>query len=187
MPGDEVAPGTGADQQVGAPSGGVTGSPDATPWVVRSEEHARVAFPTRVRSRVRLVKEVVTEEVTQTFTVRREVLHVEELPGDEPGADLAWDQPLTDDVSERDFEIVLHAEQVVASTVVVPVERIRVNHHVVASDVLVSTDIHREQIEVDHDLSAVPAAGGTPAASGAYDDQTGVAEGPARTSKEEPA
>jgi stress response protein YsnF len=171
-------------------SGGLTGTPDATSGtasVVRSEERARVAFPTRIRGRVRLVKHVVTEEVTQTFTLRREELRIEEDPGDEPGAELSWTYQIPGDPSQDDFDIVLHAEQVTASTVVVPVERIRVSHHVVESAVLVSTDIRREQIEVDHDLSAVPTAGDRPAPDGAYDDQTGAADGGTRTSKEEQA
>ena len=47
MPGEGTTPGPDADQQVGARAAGATEDPDATPWVVRSEEHARVAFPTR--------------------------------------------------------------------------------------------------------------------------------------------
>jgi len=142
--------GQGADRPVGTLPGGTTGEAGDTASVVRSEERARVAFPVRVRSRVRLVKRVVTEEVTHTFTLRREVLRVEEEPADGADAELAWDAPLGDGQAADDFEIVLHAEQLVTSTTVVPVERVRVSTRVVTSDVLVSTDLRREQVAVEH-------------------------------------
>ena len=155
------------------------------PWLMRSEERARVAFPVRVRGRVRLTKRVVTEEVTHTFTLRHEELVVEELPGDEPGAEPSWDSPLPEQGEEL-FEVVLHAEQLVPTTVVVPVERIRVATRVVSTDVVVSTDLLREQVEVQQQ-----APGTTTAAAGArgdaQQDETGAREGGARTIKEEHA
>ena len=154
-----------------------------SPWLVRSEERARVAFPVRVRGRVRLTKRVVTEEVTQTFTLRREVLEVEELPGDEPGADPSWDSEIRE--ADEPFDIVLHAEQLVPTTVVVPVERIRVVTRVVSTDVLVSADLLREQVRVEQE-GRVPTTTATSApAGGAHDDQTGADDGGARTTKEE--
>jgi len=153
------------------------------PWVVRSEERARVAFPVRVRGRVRLTKRVVTEEVTHTFTLRREELVVEELPGDEPGAEPSWDSTLPEQGEEL-FEVVLHAEQVVPTTVVVPVERIRVGTRVVSTDVVVSADLLRERVGVEqHAPDATTTA--RSAWGGAQQEQTGAPDGGARTTKEE--
>lgn len=153
------------------------------PWLVRSEERARVALPLRVRGRVRLTKRVVTEEVTHTFTLRHEVLHVEELPGDEPGTEPSWDGQLSDEALEP-FDIVLHAEQVVPSVVVVPVERIRVGTRVVSTDVLVSADLLREQVGVEQEVVGTTTTSRR-AAGDAQDEQTGAHDGGARPTKEE--
>lgn len=156
-----------------------------SPWLVRSEERARVAFPVRVRGRVRLTKRVVTEEVTQTFILRREVLDVEELPGDDPGTEPSWTTALAEEPAEP-FDIVLHAEQVVPSTVVVPVERIRVVKRVVSTDALVSADLLREQVAVEQEGRVPTTTARSAPAGGAHDDQTGADDGGARTTKEEP-
>ena len=153
------------------------------PWLVRSEERARVAFPVRVRGRVRLTKRVVTEEVTHTFTLRREELVVEELPGDEPGSEPSLDSPLAEQGEEL-FEVVLHAEQVVPTTVVVPIERIRVGTRVVSSDVVVSADLLREQVGVEQHAPRTTTTAGS-AWGDAPDEQTGAPDGGARTTKEE--
>ncbi|SEP71397.1 DUF2382 domain-containing protein [Microlunatus flavus] len=155
--------------------------------VVRSEERARVAFPVRVRGRVRLRKRVVTEEVTQTFTVRREVLEVEELPGDEPGTEPSREsQIVSTDPDDDGFDIVLHAEQVVPTIEVVPVERIRVRTRVVATDVIVSADLLREQVEVSTtSTDARTPTTATPGAAGAQHDEAGADDGGTRTTKEE--
>jgi stress response protein YsnF len=134
-------------------------------WSVLSTERARVAFPVRVRGRVRLTKRVVTEEVTHTFTLRREVLEVEELPGDEPGTPPSWTDVVPDEVGEP-FEVVLHAEQLVPTTVVVPVERVRVGVRVVSTDVLVTTELQTEQVRVEQQRTPINESRGT-AAGGA--------------------
>ncbi|SDV02871.1 protein of unknown function [Microlunatus sagamiharensis] len=153
------------------------------PWVVRSEERARVAFPVRVRGRVRLTKRVVTEEVTRTFTLRREELVVEELPGDEPGVEPSWDSTLPEQDEEL-FEVVLHAEQLVPTTVVVPVERIRVGTRVVSTDVVVSADLLRERVGVEQHAPGAATTAGS-AWGDAQQEQTGAPDGGARTTKEE--
>lgn len=53
---------------------------DMPPSVVRSEEELVIGRERVAHERVRLVKRVVTETVTQTYEVRREELHVERLP-----------------------------------------------------------------------------------------------------------
>lgn len=120
---------------------------------------------------------MVTEEVTHTFTLRREVLRVEETPADpDDPADtgLSWTDMIEGDAHDLGLEIVLHAEQLVTSTAVVPVERIRVGTRVVTSDVVVSTDLLREQVDLEQD----PAA---------HHEQTSTTAGGAPTNEEEPA
>ena len=146
--------------------------------VVRSAERARVALPVRVHGRVRLVKHVVTEEVTQTFTVRREELRVEQVPGEPSDSELSWTYQLPEDDTERDFEIVLHAEQVRASVVVVPVERVRVSTRVVETGVVVSAELLSEQVVVEQDPAPRDPQ---------QDSTTGTAAGGAPQTKETPA
>lgn len=56
---------------------------DRLPEVIRSEEELVVTRESVEGGRVRLVKHIVTETVTKTVEVRREVLHVERLTGDD--------------------------------------------------------------------------------------------------------
>jgi len=114
------------------------------PVVVRHEEQLRVR-PQAMARRVRVRKEVVTEHRQVTVPVRREVLRVEEVEGDEglvevPDADAPPPEPL---------ELILHEEEVVVTTTAVPTERIRV--HVDRSDVsrTVGATVRRERIDVD--------------------------------------
>ncbi|MHA7264351.1 YsnF/AvaK domain-containing protein [Arthrobacter sp. TMN-37] len=54
--------------------------------MIRSEEQLRAGTEIRETERVRLVKRIVTEEVTITVPVRREELHIERIPVDDvPG------------------------------------------------------------------------------------------------------
>lgn len=78
----ERPPGDGADTTVGvaAGEGRVHATTDGPATVVRSEEELVIGRERVAHERVRLVKRVVTETVTQTFEVRREELHVERLP-----------------------------------------------------------------------------------------------------------
>ena len=71
-----------ADTNVGAMAGEarVPATTDGPATVVRSEEELVIGRERVAHERVRLVKRVVTETVTQTFEVRREELHVERLP-----------------------------------------------------------------------------------------------------------
>jgi len=124
--------------------------------VVRSEEQLRVRTRTEVTGRVLVRKRVVSQEVTQTVTLRREELVVEELPaGDQPGTTAA----LTDTDAEE-IELVLHEERVVVTSV--PVERVRVRVHRVAEEVAVSEVLRRERIAFDVVPTATTAATGSP-------------------------
>lgn len=114
--------------------------------MIRSEERLAVSTVVQSIGRVRLTKYIVTEEVTHTFTLRREEIRVEHLPP--LGADSTASGPgaAFDDAVE---EIVLHAEVPVLETRVVPVEVVRVSKHTLVGQQQVSADVAREQIEVE--------------------------------------
>lgn len=121
------------------------GSEDGTS-MVRAEEELRTEKATRPSTRARLVKKVVTEEVTFTVPVRREVLTLEyedvaegELvppPGVEPFGPMP------------DQEIVLYAEIVEYEKKVVPKERVRLRKEVVEEVIDIRTDLRKEHVDV---------------------------------------
>ena len=120
--------------------------------VVLSEEQLRVSTRTEVIGRVRVRKHVTSEEVTQTVTLRREELAVEDLPLDGtvgPEGDGGLDAATAGD---EEFEVVLHEERLVVVTV--PVERVRVRVHRVTEEVAVSEVVRRERIGLDVSPSA---------------------------------
>lgn len=115
--------------------------------VVLAEERLHVGTRTEVIGRVRVRKQVSSEEVTQTVTLRREELAVEDLPldGRAGGAD---DVVLGATAGgDEEFEVVLHEERLVVVTV--PVERVRVRVHRVTEEVAVSEVVRRERISFD--------------------------------------
>lgn len=141
--GDRLTPDDEAALRAHYAGGGREPSEDA-PEVVLHEERLRVEARGMAR-RVRVRKAVVTEQQQVTVTVRREVLHVEEVPGDAglvevPDADAAPPEPL---------ELVLHTEEVEVVTRVVPTERVRVHVDRVESTQQVAADLRRERVEVD--------------------------------------
>jgi uncharacterized protein (TIGR02271 family) len=111
--------------------------------VVRSEERLDVTTVWTPTERLRVRKVVVTEERTITVTLRREELVIEREPLDgarevEPSRD--GPEPIT---------LVLHAEEPVLSTRVVPVERV----HVVIDRILalqtVTEPVRAERVDVE--------------------------------------
>ena len=122
-------------------SAGVPGQ-DEAPALTRSEEQLQVGVRTEAVRRLRIRKQVVTEEVTRTVTVRREELVVDEEPL-EPGTVAGQD------AGDRDIEIVLHEERVEVRTVVVPVERVIVRVRRVTGSTTVTDVVRREQIDLD--------------------------------------
>jgi uncharacterized protein (TIGR02271 family) len=113
--------------------------------VVRSEERLDVTTVWTPTERLRVRKVVVTEERTITVTLRREELVIEREPLEQPpdGAGLgprgADPEPIT---------LVLHAEQPVLTTRVLPVERV----HVVIDRILemqsATETIRKERVDV---------------------------------------
>lgn len=134
--------------------------PKAPVEVVRAEERLRVSPVTQVRERVRLHKRVVTEEVTRTATVSREVLDIEQYPAESSDA-VAQNSsgPLDAAEQPREIEIVLHEERVTLTTVVVPVERIRVRVTRVTDQIEIEEVLRREQVQVEGAAAADPTLG----------------------------
>ncbi|MGK5173190.1 PRC and DUF2382 domain-containing protein [Geodermatophilus sp. CPCC 205761] len=155
---DEAALATGAAPTAAAPAtdGAMT----------RSEEQLRVGTERVATTRARLVKYVVTEEVTITVPIRREEIRVEEVPVDAPhtAGESLVDTPAAGGAAPvpggdtaapggagLPEEIVLHAERPVVSVEVVPVERVRLRTEVVQGQEQISDQVQREQIVVDQD------------------------------------
>lgn len=118
-----------------AAGGGIT--------MIRSEERLAVGMRVEATERVRVTKYIVTEEVTHTFTLRREEIRVEHLPLAGSDTTAAESGAAFDDGVE---EIILYAEVPVLEHRVVPVEIVRVNKHTVVEQQQVSADLAREQI-----------------------------------------
>ena len=115
--------------------------------MVRAEEEVVAEPAPRPAQRARLVKRVVTEHVTITVPVRREVLHLEyeDIAEDEvvvPGSSTAPFAPVPDQ------EIVLYAEVVEYEKKIVPKERVRLQKEVVEEVVDLRTDVRKEEVDV---------------------------------------
>ncbi len=122
---------------------GGRGHDDGSASVVLAEERLRTAVVREPVQRVRLRREVVTEEIMVPVTVRREVLRIEtqEIPrgGRAPSAP-----------GDREpFEIVLHEERPMVTLETVAVERVRVEVVEVSGTQHVEADLAVEQVEVD--------------------------------------
>ena len=115
--------------------------------MVLSEEELDVTTETRAAERVRLRKQVVTEEVTVTVQVRREELVIvrEPIDRDAVGAPAA---DAFEDTAET--VIVLHAEEPVVGRRVVPVERVKLRRDMVVENVDIREPVRKERADVEH-------------------------------------
>ena len=139
---------------------GLTATPDETvAEVVRSEEEVTVRTVAQPHERVRLRKEVVTEQVHVTVTVRREVLHVERVDLEPPELLMAG-QPLAHarELADGEHVIELYGEVPVIGTHVVPIERVHLRTDVVTEPSTVTGPRRVERVEVERH----PAAPGAP-------------------------
>lgn len=116
--------------------------------MTRSEEELHVSKTSSPVGRVRLRKWVETDRVSHTVPVAREEVRIEREPVNAANVDqaLAGAQ-----ISEAEYEIVVHEEQVSAAKVVVPKERVRLEKDVVVEDQEVGADLRKERIEVERD------------------------------------
>lgn len=140
------------------PGGPGESGPHPVAEVVLSAERVELGTRRGARERVRVRREVVSEEVSVTVTVRREVLRVEHEPltGDDPDGDRPGS------TGERlPLELVLSEERPVVSLEVVPYERVRVGVREVATDTWVDTSRSREVLDapVVHTAAGDAAAG----------------------------
>jgi uncharacterized protein (TIGR02271 family) len=85
----------------------------------------------------------VTEQVTQTVPVSHEEVRVEREPITENRDAALRGQ----EISEGEYEVVLHEEQPVVEKKVVPVERVRLATETVTGEETISADVRKEQIE----------------------------------------
>jgi stress response protein YsnF len=121
--------------------------------MTRSEERLQVGTERVAATRARIVKYVVTEDVTITVPVRREEIRVEQVPVDAVDADLPGESLVPAGESSPGpglpGEIILHTERPVVTVEVVPVERVRLRTEVVHGTETVTEQVQREQIAVD--------------------------------------
>jgi stress response protein YsnF len=112
--------------------------------MIRSEEQLRAGTVNVIVGRARLVTSIVTEEQTFTIPVRRHVVRLvhDPLP--------AHQQVLSDtEPAEEIYETVLYAEQVLFTTQVVPVERVRLVKRVVTTQETVGEQVRLEQVDTE--------------------------------------
>ena len=139
---------TGSASHPGVEASGRATARDATTEdavTTRSEERLRIGTVNVVVGRARLITSIVIEEQTFTIPVRRQEVRLvhEPLPTHE--------QVVTDgEPAEEIYEVVLYAEQVLFTTEVVPVERVRLVKRVVTTQEVVTGQVRSEQIDVEH-------------------------------------
>ncbi len=136
------------------------GDDDVT--MTRSEEQLRVGTELRETERVRLVKRVVTEDVTMTVQIRREELVVERVPVKD-GAPLYDDGAGTFSKAERErlysavetafsgdvVDMVLYEEKPRVEIDVVPIERVRLSREAHMHDETITGQVRKEVIETE--------------------------------------
>lgn len=109
--------------------------------VIRSEERLSATTVRTATERVRIRRVVVTEERTVTVPLRREELVIEREPIDGAG-------PAIDAEPPAPITFVLHAEEFVPTTRVVPVERVSVLVDRIVAMRTVSDSVRKERVDV---------------------------------------
>jgi len=124
---------------------GAAGNDDAS--VVRSEEELSVDKVQRDAGTVRLKKYVVTEDVSMTVPVRKEVARItrETVTDDGQGGTIADGETVE--------EVTLSEEELVVDKKVVAKERIGIETETVTEDRQVSETVRKEQVETDGDIA----------------------------------
>ncbi len=113
--------------------------------VVRSEERLLVGTTRAPAERIRIHRDVVVEQVTRTFDVRREVLRIER----EPVAPTSGARDLGPTTAPPAIEVVLREERLIVDVELVPVERVHVSVVDIAETVRVAQDVRLERVELD--------------------------------------
>jgi uncharacterized protein (TIGR02271 family) len=126
------------------PEGHDTSGPTTDDAMTRSEEELRIGKTQREKSRARLKKYVVTEDVIETVPMQREEVRIER----EPITDSNIDQATAgDDITDEEHETVLQEEQVVTERRTVPKECVRLSKDTITDEQQVSEQVRKEQIE----------------------------------------
>lgn len=112
--------------------------------LIRSEERLQTGVVNIVAGRARLVTSIVTEEQTFTIPVRRQEIRLvhDPLPGHEQ-------VPSESTPTEETYEVIRYAEQVVFTTEVVPVERVRLVKRVIRAQKTLDEQVRSEQVDID--------------------------------------
>ena len=131
--------------------------------MIVSEERLRVGTQRVVTGRARLVKYVVTEEVTLTVQVSHEEVRVEleppPAPGGQPAASMDADPatPAAETGDRGEPWMILHAERPVVQLESVPVERVRLRVETVTGQQEITGQIRKERIDAPEVEAAPPA------------------------------
>lgn len=128
------------------PVGHDVSGPETDDAMTRSEEELRVGTASREAGRARLVKHVVTENVTQTVPVSHEEVRVEREPITDANREAAASGG---EITEEEHEVILHAEEPVVDKRTVAKERVRMDKDTVTEDREVSEQVRKEQIETE--------------------------------------
>ncbi len=128
-----------------------------------SEERLQVGTQRVVTGRARLIRYVVTEEVTLTVQVSHEEVRVEleppPAPGDEPAASIDPEpaDPAADTRDRAEPWMILHAERPVVQLESVPVERVRLRVETVTGQQEITGQVRKERIDTP-EVEATPPA-----------------------------
>ncbi|MFF8899279.1 PRC and DUF2382 domain-containing protein [Streptomyces lydicus] len=114
--------------------------------VVLSEEQIEIGTEERVSGRAYLRKHVVTEEVHRTVPVSHEEVRVVREKITEEDRLAGRTGPRS---GGEQAEVVLHEEQPTVSKKMVPVERVWLETERVTEQREITTEIHREEVEID--------------------------------------
>jgi uncharacterized protein (TIGR02271 family) len=140
--GDGEHPRSGEPDDVGRDSGGAT-TDDA---MTRSEEELRVGTTKREAGKARLVKHIVTENVTKTVPVQREEVRVEREPITDADRDAATSGR---ELTEDEHVVTLHEDEVTVDKQTVPKERVRMRTDVNTEQRQVTEQVGKEHIETE--------------------------------------
>jgi uncharacterized protein (TIGR02271 family) len=123
-----------------------TSGPTTDDAMTRSEEELRVGTTKREAGKARLVKHVVTENVTKTVPVQREEVRVEREPITDANRDAAT---AGGDLTEEEHDVTLHEDEVTVDKRTVPKERVRLDKDVSTEQREVTEQVGKEQIETE--------------------------------------
>jgi uncharacterized protein (TIGR02271 family) len=125
-----------------------TSGPTTDDAMTRSEEELTVGTREQEAGRVRLRKHVTTENVSETVPVRHEEARVRREPITDANVDDALSGP---EISSEEHEVSLTQEEPVVEKRVVPKERVRLEKETTTGEEQVSSEVRKEEIEVEGD------------------------------------